>query len=1158
MIQFDESQLAALALDPGKHARVLGAPGSGKTLVLVESCARLVTDAGWEEDDVLVLAPNRLVAAQLRSQFERRVDRALGVAPVRTAASFAFSVLARASALEGHDAPRLLTGTAQDEEIAAVVESGVTGAANGRARVAPSIAGLTPEVLMSPAFRAELRELWRVIDDFGLQPATFAAELGALDAATGKTAFSLAPPAELLGRWRDGLTLISAVADRLGETRPGELSSSALLRDAAAVIRAAGAVRVPGVVGAAADFTKLRVPRLLFIDDAQELGEGELALVAACAAAGAHVWAFGDPDTATGAFRGERTAMLTQLVSELARRGGADGSAAAASVATTPEQAVVLQLVHRHGTELRDFVRGLSTRIGAAGAGQQRVAVAAQPAPVTADPSAASLQPARPSVTFAAAASPAEQLGVIAHRLRARRLGLDGSGTTEWNHMAVMCRSRSEALRVARALAAHQVPTGIAAGGIVLREHQIVRELIRLLQHALGHAPLSADDVLRIAGGVIGGLDPVAIRRLRGALLLHERRSARAEEREPESIADVVLEAISFPGETPIIDTVGGRALRRVGLLLASGLKVSAAGGTPRETLWALWDGTGLAERWQEEALEARGARADEAGRSLDAVLGLFFALQRHEEQDSDQPIPELLDDLLLSAVPEDSLAQRSKRSEVTVTTPQGALGREFDLVAVVGLQDGAWPNLRARGSLLGTAALERWLRGGAAAAPSRRDTVHDELRLFLQVCARARDELLVVAVSDEDQHPSAFFGLGSVHRRDDLPSARLTLRGVTADMRRRLVRDPADSTALAGLVALSHEGVPGAHPDDWYGVLAPSTTAPLHDLAGDPDTRVSVSPSYLERAETCPLDWVIASLGGGAGSVQASLGTLVHHALETATAPDAEALLATVLTEWNKLPFEAEWQSERTLTTARAMTEGLAAYLRDFDSSDRELLGRESRFAIEIEHAMLRGVADRLEIITRADGVREVSVLDLKTGRAVPSKAAAEEHAQLQAYQLGVDLNAFTPQIDRGKPAAGNDTSAAQSETAAASVETSQATGVAVPELSATAPDDAADGAQQTKGSQTNAHGVIPEDAVSGGARLLYVHPDATKHSDYVERVQQPLSEDAKAQFMARVADIAKVMAAGAFTARVEHHCSDPHQPGDCRLHIIPAVSHA
>lgn len=46
MTTFDPSQRRVLALDPGRHARVLGAPGTGKSLLVVESFARLAALPG--------------------------------------------------------------------------------------------------------------------------------------------------------------------------------------------------------------------------------------------------------------------------------------------------------------------------------------------------------------------------------------------------------------------------------------------------------------------------------------------------------------------------------------------------------------------------------------------------------------------------------------------------------------------------------------------------------------------------------------------------------------------------------------------------------------------------------------------------------------------------------------------------------------------------------------------------------------------------------------------------------------------------------------------------------------------------------------------------------------------------------------------------------
>lgn len=1076
MTAFDESQRAVIGLDPGRHARVLGAPGSGKTTVLVECYARAIDRPGWSEAEVLALAPSRLAASSVRSAIETRVGRALGGSSARSFASLAFSVLAQAAAVAGLPAPRLLTGTVQDEAIATVIERGLErGGGRGV---------LAPEIVRSAAFRAELREFWRVLDDFDLDPEVLLERCERLLGQAASEALTAVPDDERLGRWIEALQMLVAVQHEVRAERPGELSTSALLRAAGAELRSG----------------RVAAPRLLLVDDAQELGEGELALLAACAAAGSRVWVFGDPDTATESFHGERTRVMADLSGELSRRGAIAASGPVSDAAS--EQRVVLDTVHRHGAELRELVRDLSRRIGSAGVGLQREARASGSEP-----------PRDTVIDFAIARSPSEQLGIIAHRLRRRRLGVGGGEPASWNSMAVVCRSRVEAVRLARGLAGHQVPTGVAAGGIVLREHRIVRDLIRLLRHARGVVTLASADVLALLGGPVGGLDPVAVRRLRGALMLQERRVARADDRAPLSTDELVLRAFADPLPDPSVDSRGGRALRRLGRIAAAGVAVAAAGGTPRETLWAIWDRTGLAVEWQEEALTGRGHRADEAHRSLDAVLGLFFALQRHEEQASDTALDDLLEELLESAVPEDSLARQAERDAVIVTTPQGAVGREFDTVVVIGAQDGAWPNTRARGTLLGTIALERWLRGGDPSDPSRRDTIHDELRLFTQACSRAGRELLVVAVRDDEHHPSPFFGFGAAHLRETLPSSRLTLRGATADLRRRLVADPHDEVVLAGLAALARAESPGAHPDEWYGVLPPSCDEPLHDVQ-QPDARVPVSPSQMERAEECPLDWVISSLGGGESTVAMNLGTLVHHAFETAQGTGAAEMLEAIEREWHKLPFEAEWESARMRDTAEAMAGGLAAYLQEFAGSDRELIGRETSFGVAVGHAELRGMVDRIESRATSGGL-ELSVVDLKTGATLPSGPATERHVQLQAYQLATALGAFDESVGatRAEPGANERATALSTET---------------------------------------------DPVIPGGARLLFVHPDATKGGGYVERAQAPLDAEARQQFADRVTAIAETMAAAAFTARVEHHCTDRFAQGSCRIHIVPAVSHA
>ena len=1067
VLECDPSQHRVLSLDPRQHARVLGAPGSGKTTLIGELWATLTAD-GWSDEQLLVLAPNRHVASALRRQLERRLDRAIGGTPVRSAASFAFAVLQRHAALSGRDAPRLLTGTAQDEAVEAVITELVSG------EFAPQHAlPFQPDVLLGSAFRGELRELGRVLDDADLSVSEALAQLSTAPVGDGtvggQAAGDLTP--DLRERWLGAAELLDRARVKTDRERPGELSSSAMLRAARRVLR---------------DDREISVPALVLVDDAGELGEGGLALLAALAERGTTVWVFGDPDIATSAFQGERTRVLGDLVGELRRRG-------APELIRGEDQLVVLEHVYRHGPKIRQFVQQLSGRVGAAGAGQQRRATAA-------------ISDAVGDVSVATVGTSSEQLGAIAHQLRARHLGLGGSPKLPWSQMAVLCRTRGEVKRVARALAGLQVPSETAAGGLVLREHDLVRDLVRVLQHALDLAPLDAREVMRLLGGPLGGLDPIALRRLRAALRLHSVNEGQTPGGGAAALDALVLEGFEFPGERPIVDMRAARQLRTLGVIAAEAQRVHAAGGTPREVLWQIWQGSGLAPVLQEQALGAKGARADDAHRALDGVLGLFFALQRHEEHDSDQPIDALLTELMTSTVPEDSLAARGAREVVTVTTPQGAIGQQFEFVCVLGPQDGEWPNLRARGSLLGVTALERVLRDGAATLPTRHDTLHDELRLLVHAIARARTEVLVIAVKNEDLHPSVFFALGRDHLiSHELPSSRLTLRGAVAEMRRRLVQHPGDEAAREALVQLARAGVPGAHPDDWYGVRPPSTARPLADI--DAGETVRVSPSQLQRAETCPLDWFVSSISGFTADYRANVGTLLHRALETA-GPDAtaESIRDEVFAHWDELRFDAEWQSRRAHGDTEHMASAVARYLADFTASGHTLLAREATFEVPLEFARLRGNADRIEAVRRDDGSVRVTVVDLKTGRTRPSAAEVEDHAQLQAYQLGAEQGAF---VD-------------------------------------------SDGHPIHESAETD-------------AKLVYVHADTLRKPEldsgtpYAEFAQPGLTEQTRDKFISRVLAAAAAMAGASFEAQVEHHCSDPFAIGAaCALHIIPAVSHA
>ncbi|MGW9630466.1 PD-(D/E)XK nuclease family protein [Agromyces sp. NPDC055520] len=1046
-----DTRVPSLAVDV--HAAVFGAPGSGKTTLAIELVADRVERLGLATDEVLVLSATRVEATALRDRLAVRLGVTTRGPLARTANSLAFQLV---RAYTG--APvTLLTGAEHDQIIGELLEGGIR---DGFGPVWPD--PLTPEVRVLRGFRSELRDLLMRAVEHGVDAPT----LAALGERSGRA------------EWVAAAAFLAEYDEVKAQLRPDQYDSSELGAFAAAIVRSS----TVDVAAETALGTLARV-RLIVVDDAQEATEATAALLGAFAARGVAVVALGDPDVASNGFRGGRAELLGSLGAVL----GAGGAVGAGAV-----QRVELPVVHRGRPELRAIVQSVSAHIGTALGGTHRSAVRETPAGAEVEPLAAVLGIEAPSH--------AAECQAVAAVLRERHL-LDG---VPWSSMAVVLRSGGDVPAFERGLALADVPTAGNAARTALRDAPAAAALLAAASLVLDREPLTPELAVTVLTGPIGRLDSVGLRRLRLALRHEELANDGSR-----TADELLVEALGAPGGFETIDAAPARRAGRLAKLIATARGVARGGGTVEEVLWSIWEGSGLATEWAAQAA-GTGVLAEEANRALDAAVALFAAAQRFVEREPEAPPVRFVDEVLASELPEDSLAPQRSAETVVVTTPPAVIGREFEVVVIAGLQDGVWPNLRPRGTLLHAALLPHVVAAARSGAPlpapetvaeARASVRGDELRLFVLAASRASRQLVLSCTANDDEQPSMLMGY-AIERIKTARRRPLHLRGLVGALREEAtsLRDGLGvggrvggrigGEAPAALALLAEQGVPGAHPDEWYGLAELSTTAPLVDLEGDPETLVSVSPSQIDRAEESPLGWFIDHVASPPSGLAASIGTIVHAVVEEAGARDdgdtsIETLWAAVEARWRELRFEAGWVAERERRGARRMTEGASDYLANFVDDGKVLLGAEGRFTLIVDRVRISGTIDRVE--ASADGT--TVIVDLKTGRTPPTAAETAVHPQLAAYQLAARA------------------------------------------------------------------GEVPSGGTLGGAKLVYL-AKPTRGNAYTEKAQQPFDDEAEAEFRERLDAVARTMSGSEFDGPAELGYRSRFGGWQYRVHLVPAVS--
>ncbi len=913
-------------------------------------------EAGVNPDEVLVLTFSRKAAQELRERITARLGTASAGPSAWTFHAFCYALVRERQSAELFPDPLRLL-SGPEQDVA------LRELLRGSADLGRSWPPALRACLTTRGFAEEVRALLARAREVGLEPgglATLAAREGRPDWAA------------LSGFFEDYLDVL----DAQGMLDYAELVHRAVLLAEQPDVQAELRSRYVAV----------------YVDEYQDTDPAQERLLRALAGGGRDLVVVGDPDQSIYAFRGAEVRGILEFPHRF-RRG--DGASA---------PVVPLRTCRRSGPALLEVSRRIARQLPAPGLPAEQIRAHRD---LGAGPATA-----RGRVEAHTHPSVGAEADAIADLLRREHL----ESGTEWSRMAVLVRSGSRSVPLLRrVLTAAGVPLEVAGDELPLAQEPAIAPLLLALRVAEDPDALTEEAARQLLLSPLGGGDPTQLRRLGRALRNADRESTGGV---PAPSARLLREAVADPRLLLGLDGQEARPATRLAELLTRARAALAEG--PEAALWQLWNGSGWSGRLERASL-AGGAAGRAADRDLDAVVALFATLARAAERRERAGVGTVVAELEAQQIPGDTLADRGVRGDaVRLLTAHRSKGLEWDVVVVAGVQEGVWPDLRRRSTLLDSERLPAPDEPGLRLPADRASLLLDERRLFYVALTRARRRLVVTAVDsseDDGERPSRFLGeLGiDVLRHTDRVARPLSLPSLVAALRRESV-DPSRSPAarrsaaarLASLAAqVDDAGValaPSAHPSRWWGLALPTVSErPVHP----PEQPLRLSGTSLDGLETCPLRWFLehevharepASTAMGFGSVVHALADEVSTGRSPAS---LDVLMERLDTVWASLAYDAPWQSAQQRTAAY---DALGRFLVWHDGArGRDLVASEVGFEVDIQvpsgTVRLRGSMDRVELDTEG----RVHVVDLKTGKSPFSVAKVKEHAQLGTYQLAV-----------------------------------------------------------------------------------------------------------------------------------------------------------
>lgn len=727
----------------------------------------------------------------------------------------------------------------------------------------------------------------------------------------------------------------------------------------------------------------------------------------------------GDPDEAVETFRGGDPLMLASAARDF------------------DAVALTLPQVHRGSRQIAALIELAVQQVQVAGCISQR------------RPNYQHLAQNSQSVCFKIAPDDTVQVGAVAAHMRSLHLeqGL------AWGQMAVIVRQSSSVELIRQELRRGGVPLAPDTPALLLRSEPAAKALLdcarAALEQLLGVPVVQEEAARALLLSPLVGFSAIELRRLRRIL-----------GESPDHLSTRVLSDTELFDQLEAAPTLAAKA--KVAQAINEALAKERSEGL-EGLVWGAWQASGKAQYWRQLALdiEADSLLRQRADHDLDVVISLFKRLEVWSERNPSAPGQQFLDELEAQQVASDSVASLGARPQgVSVLTVAACAGRQWEFVAVLGIDDGVWPNLRLRDSLTQTGLLTDIVSqriadtvnlasltasvDPQALAQARAQICSDEMRLLVAAMSRANSQLWLGAVNGGEQGPSSFFNYlsrqSAIPVEPIQPGGAYTLRGLVATLRRQLMLDLKHNNGTqapqiaALLAALAQRGVPGADPRSWLGIAGASqfltelpaqlegqdrlgTQVATHAVVALKQLQAQrvnqarqrgarLSPSDVENIETCPLRWYLQRHGGSPASSSAQqIGALIHWLAQQGQEHglSREQLLDLFYRERSSLQLPGGWYGRQENQRVEKMVENLALYLANSPANMQVEVECPVRAQVELE---VDGAPLKIKISGRADRLEHTSqgidVIDFKTGASVDS-AGAQTNAQLATYRVAL-----------------------------------------------------------------------------------------------------------------------------------------------------------